>query len=460
MKKYGLVAGLAVILIAGVLVWRWLVRSNDDMASSLPQGVTMVARIDARQAMSEYGISWAELTQLLLSDKESTGIDPMKVGYLFAWNNYLGAILPLKNADDFEQYLLRHSHTTQEQRGIRWSVIDGRQIVGYTDDRAILMGPALGTELDNLRNTIAQCLQQKETNSGTQERLFKRLQERTEPIALATDLSSLAAIPWVGEKLQPYIDQPLEVSAGLNIKKDKLTLSFALSSDDAKMNKWLDSIDEILKPVNANLLRTSPTHPAFHLEMGMRGESLLSFLRTMPEVRAKLLIVNTIFDADLLLRNIDGDVSVTVPRIELFDTPVPVMQMELRDASFMDNVADWNDEFSQAAGVRFVPTNTQQGWVEMKERKPVYYSLSDHRLVLSESQKLAWATGYHDVEISDAKRMTDCCVYATLNLGNIMLLRGFIDRSQEVRLMSSSVRQWQMEVPTDGLAGIMKLLSM
>ena len=428
------------------------------MASSLPKDATLIMRINTKQALTDYGITWKEMTKAVLKGQNDTGIDPQRTGYFFAWNSYLGAVLPLKDDDDFEKYLLENHHTTQEQRGIKWSVIDGRLLVGYTDDRAVAMGPAMGAELDNLRNTVAQLLNQSDKESGSQSPLFARLQERTEPIALATDLQNLTAIPVVGEKIQKYLKQSIDVSAGLSVGKENTTLSMALSSDDAKTNQLFDALDETLQPLNGNLLKTAPKRQSFHLEMGLRGERLIELLRSIPEVRAKLLIANTIFDADLMLKNIDGDVAFSLPRITLISKPSPIVQMEMKDASFIAHADEWNDELSQAAGVRFLPVNARQGRVETHIWSPIFYSVDENRLTLSDSQSMAWTTTYVDLGNEELERMKGYRLYANLNLGNILLFKGFVDRSQQVVLRASDARQWQLELPTSAINDIIKLL--
>ena len=458
MRKYGIIAVVLLLVAVCTAFWLWMRRGNDSMASSLPKDASLIVRVDVKKVLSEYGITWVDITKAFFSGDNETGINPQQTGYFFAWNGYLGAILPLKDEDDFKAYLLAHSHTTQEQRGIKWCVVDNRHLVGYTEDRAVVMGPAVGAELDNLRNIIAQCLNQDEKESGMQSPLYARLQERPEPIALATDLQSLKALPMVGEVIQSYLKEEVDITAGVRVGKEKTTLSLALSSNDPKTNQLFDAMDASLLPLNGHLLKTAPKHPFFHMEMGVSGERLLELLRSIPEVRAKLLIANTIFDADLLLKNIAGDVSLSVPFINLFNKPSPVLQMELKEVSVVSDPAAWNDEFSQAAGVRFLPANAKQGRVDMRERPSLYYGIYENRLCLSESQPLAWATAYEDMGYAGDENLSDYRIYATLNLGNIMLFKGFADRSQQLTLKASDARQWQLDIATDAIGDIVKLL--
>ena len=421
MKKYGIIVALIAAIVVGIGGW-WLLRgSNDNAASSLPANVTMVGRVDFKSLALGYGLSWDEVKELIASknDKEDTGIDFSSNAYLFASQGYFGAIVPLGDADDFEAFLRREGETIETQRGLKWSVLNGNMLLAFSDDRAMFMGPALGAELDNLRNTLATCIRQKETESGKQSRLYKLATEREEPIGLATNFTTLPEvkllreIPWLKVKLP--LDA-LNLSAGVTLKKERFSLSAALDTEDKKTEKMLNRADDIFSKVNGDLLATTPANPLFHMMIGLDGEDLLTLLRENDAIRTALLMANALIDLDMIVKSIDGDVSLTL----MGDSQHPdlLFQAQLENDKFMRNVTSWNDDMTRMAGLQFYARDEHNAICRMKSGTDFYFSTADKRLRISNNEATATATAHNDVAwaIKDDARKN--ILYATLDLSS------------------------------------------
>ncbi|MBQ8969494.1 MAG: DUF4836 family protein [Bacteroidaceae bacterium] len=455
MKKYGLIAVLVALLGAGVWAWLYLRSNIDDMADSLPADLTMVGRWDLKRAMAEYGIEQEKVEQFV-EELGETGIDYTIPGYVFAVQGYLGAIVPLDDDAAFENFLLKKSHPTQRQRGMKWSGIDGKWIIGYDENRAMIMGPALGAELDNLRNTIAQCMHQRKGDSGKKSPLYAILAQCEEPIAMAGSLQLLCNLPAIGETLKPLAELPINLTMGFHAEKKRLNLSLTLMSENANANKFFDQLDEAFRPINGSLVTSSPSRPFLHLEAGVNGERLLAILRENPDVCTKLLLANTLFDADLMLKNISGDLALSMPAMAWLK-PAILLQVEMKSMDFLDNVVDWNDEFTQAAGVRFAPSSPSRGEVQFQKGwgydiwkfNTLYYGTKDHTFRLSTKKEMAQADAHTDLlrEGVHGSQMKGCRLYAQLNIGELMILSGQGCHSQQLVLKATDARHWFLELP-------------
>ena len=313
----------------------------------------------------------------------------------------------------------------------------------------MLMGPAVGSQLDALRGTIAECLKQEESNSGKQSPLFAMLDKRKEPLVLATSFEALPQ-QFQPEKLRKEFDMSkLRALAGLSITKSKVGLSLTLESDDKKTNNLFDSLDEAFQPINGSLLKTVPNKSMAHVLMGVKGEKLLDLLRSIPDIRTKLLLANTIFDADLILKSIEGDVALSYSNDFIMSQEKYLLQAQLKDDRFLNNVDSWNDELSEAAGLKFVTYDNKSGIIQHKDKAPKYYAVKDHVLRLSENKDLTNAEAHNDVAFAWEKELKDNRLYATIDASKILLLKIYLGNLKYITLSMPEARQWNLELKAE-----------
>ena len=263
MKKYGIIAAIVAVIVLGVFAWRALWGTNDSMASSLPSDITAVGCLNCKSLVLEYGLSWDEAKKLLFEqdEDEKSGINFMANAYMFVSQGYLGAIIPLKDNDDFKSFLQQDGLSVEEQRGLQWSVINDNILLAFNDDRAMLMGPAVGAELDNLRNIIAKCIDQKVSESGKETRLYKLMSKRSEPINFAVNLSMLSELEQV--KNNPWLQNKVDLSeynltAGLTAKKEKINVTLALDTENKKAERAIEKADDIFTKIDGELFDNMP----------------------------------------------------------------------------------------------------------------------------------------------------------------------------------------------------------
>ncbi len=441
MKKYGIIATvIAIVAIAGFAGLK-LLKSDDSMASSLPADVTMVGRVDLKAMVKDYGMTLDELKALVFDkEQKETGIDYLATAYVFAAQERFGAILPLSSEEQFKAFLEENGLTITEQRGLKWSVVDGNILLVYNDNRAMAMGPAIGSDQDQLRNTLAECMTQKESNSGKKSRMYKLLDARKEAVAVAAN----------AELLKSFYDNvnfdflnACDLTAGLVLKKNKVGLSLAASTEDKNVQKYFDKCDDVFDHIEGDLLPTTPVNPLFHLAMNVDGEELLGLLRENPEVRTWLVGLNTILDMDMILKSIDGDVALTCPTFNFVETNI-LLQAELDDKDFMKNVADWNDEVSGKAGVFFYPKDKNNATCVFNGQT-FYFGTEGDRLSISNSETLTRATSYSGNEWkAQAADMKKCCLYACLEISNLSTLLKAVPYGQSL----SAFERLTLSAPT------------
>lgn len=453
MKKYGILAALLAVVVAGIACWQLFKGRDDSMASSIPADATMVGRLDLKTLVMDYGLDLADLKQMLSEDRE-TGIKYQTAAYVFASKGQLGVIVALSDEDEFQALLEKQGGTIEEQRGMKWSVINGKVLVAFNDDRAMFMGPAMGSELEGLRNTIYACMKQKASESGKQERLYKLLDKRKEPVAMVANMESLPAD--MLKSYTEYLNIPFEqvdLTAGFTAKKERLTLRLGFQSDDAETDRLLDKFDDLLDEIDGDLTRTLPANALFSIVMGVDGEDLVEHLRENKVLRTALLAANMVLDLDMILKSIDGDVALSV-----FDkdnaTPSVLFQAKLDNDKFMKKVGEWNDATSRSMGFSFYAQDNNQA-VCMYKGKPVYFGTNDKRLLISDNETLVKATAHTDAKWNLTSEMKGKRIFATLDIAQLFPLVGkdgltrffpMLQLFERLNLSLSSAQDIQLEL--------------
>ena len=436
MKKYGIIAALVAVVVAGVVGWRFFYGRDDSMASSLPADVTMVGRIDAKALVVDNGLGTDDLKRIS-PYIEKSGIDFQTMAYVFASQGYLGAIVPLSDADDFEAMLTQEGNAVEEQRGLKWSVVEGNILLAFDNDRAMLMGPAVGSEQDALRNTLATCMNQKASDSGKQSRLYKIMEERREPVAMAANLSALPAS--LLNDYTKYINLPLEaldLTAGLTAKGERMELAFGLQSEDKEVGKQMAKLENVLEEIDGDLSKTLPTTAVCHLLLGIDGEDLLEQLRANRLTRTIMLAANMVLDLDMIVKNIDGDVALSMFQdANDADTQHLLFQAKVDDDEFMRNVDNWNDATARSMGFSFY-TQGRDAAVCMYSGKPIYFGTRDKRLYITDFEAMTKVGGQEDVKRKMTEEMKGCLAYATWDLRRIN------SSGQEFRSLPPQAEKW------------------
>ena len=476
MKKYGIMAAIVAVILAAVWGWNRLHSRDDSMASSLPADITMLGRIDVKTLFLDYGLSNTEMLKtvnklLFYSNDKESGIDFLKAAYVFASQGYFGAIVPLSSASKFEEFLqTTQSLVVESQRGLKWASFGDNVLIVFDKDRAMLMGPAVGSQQDYLRNTLAECMKQKASESGMRSRLFDALSKRSESVALIANLESLpkdflsSYLSWIPVDVDL---KDLDVCMGLTLKKDRIGLSISKVSENKEVGQMQSKFDEAFCPVNGSLLKTAPANAFFHIEMGVDGAKLLTLLREYPEIRTKLLLANTIFDLDMILKSVSGDVAISCPKIPLIGKPNVLMQAQLDNDDFMQNVGDWNDDISRAANVRFLSKDASHG-ICIAQGDKYYFAVNDKVLRISNSEGIAYAEGHNDMKYAMEDEMKACRIYASVNLKGIkpwlqmIPYAGSLAVFEQLRISVPDARElkaeFMMEEGTDLLSTIMNYL--
>ena len=192
----------------------------------------------------------------------------------------------------------------------------------------------------------------------------------------------------------------VRLNAALGIGKKDITLSASLQSPEPLMAN-------VMQPIKGNLSGMGPSAPVFWLCTSMKGENLLELLRSQPQLRTALLGLNMAVDVDMMLKAIDGDISIVVPKLDL-KNPDVLLMATLSNTEFLGNADDWDN----------VTKISPSDFIAAYEGTQTYFGVKNGLLYVATSQQMASQAALQTVGAMDIP--SGKFLYASLNAGQII----------------------------------------
>ncbi len=356
---------LGIVIVAAAVGAFYLFRSSSATCQHLlPKDALALARIDVNRFLTEAGLTNDEKAQLfrrhLPAGAKDTdpGIDLSQPVYGFAdRDGNFGLAAAVSDADNLTSWcnaMAANGHATEvsRQRGLSWTVVEQQWLMAFDDDRAVVMGPAVGSAQDRLRTVIAQLMKQDGDASAAETPIFKLLDTADAPVVAA-----------VKPELLP--EQTLGVMSSLHFTSSEqglyrltmtpddetLTATVDIVTDDAELQAELRQWNTRLRPLEASLTGKLHADPALWMAVNTRGEELLKLLRSDTSVRTALLTMNMIADVDLMIQTVDGEVALEfdptsgTSTSDLSKFKGVSLVAQLSDTDFLSRSTSWGNGF-------------------------------------------------------------------------------------------------------------------
>ncbi len=370
MKKSKLIL-LAVAAVAAIAAGTYFVvgRNSNAYLNAIPKNATAMARVDAKELLEDADLSLSEgmklLKRLMADSTKNVGLDFMQPAYLFAAEDGdLGAVAAVSDMDELTAFISSLNEEGQaseitEARGYSWAVIQQQWLCAFDKQKALVMGPAVGNDQDELRNQMASLLSQGKSDSGQASELFKQLRKVEAP------LGAVVSPEMMPDDVATYMHK-----AGIQSSKDALML-LSLGVDDNELcfqsevlaysegvKDYVKQISELLRPMKCKLLEHAHGKNMAWLGINVDGPKLLEFLRSNEQVRSALIGMNMVVDMDRILEAIDGDVALELTNPVDFNSVEGIAALLnglsfmacVENDDFMNGAADWgNDLFKMQA---------------------------------------------------------------------------------------------------------------
>ncbi|MBO4551522.1 MAG: DUF4836 family protein, partial [Bacteroidaceae bacterium] len=289
-------------------------------------------------------------------------LDLAKPVYAFTTEKGLtGITLNIKDAEKLLKAIDSYGFESEEQNGLKW--VANKSSVGCIDkDKILLCDASTSAGQDVLREEMAKLMSQGRkdvealNNVNKQDGVFR--------------LSApLKGIPEEYTKNLPQGISDAILNAGLQIGKKDISLSANLTTDFSSLP---------LAPIQGSLANIGPEEPFLWVCFNLNGEALLPLLRDVPQIRSLLLALNLNVDADMMLKAINGDVAIAVPKLDL-QNPDFILTASLANTDFLKNANDWK-------GVTKRGTND---FIFNYDGAKAFFGVQDNKLYISTSERIA-----------------------------------------------------------------------
>ena len=362
MKK--LVFGIVCLLLAGVAAYWYFHRDSDKARDVLPEDANAVAILEPAELVQELGLPLDKISKLVLNFEDlMEAVDLTKPVYAFTTEKGLsGLTLNVKDADKLLKAASIFNFASEEQQGFQW-IANNNSIGCIGKDKMLIFGPIPSTEQDALRGEMVKLMKQSRKDVPVLEKAKEQ-----KGVFLAS--SPLSNLPKQYAKALP---------ADADLSKTFLNCALRIEKEAIKYAANVEGVESLsipLAPIKGNLFGMGPEKPFAWLCVNMKGEELLPLLRKVPQLRSALLALNMCVDADMMIKAIDGDVMLAMPKIET--QPNVILTATLKNTDFLKNSGDWN--VNRRSNIDF--SVTQDG-------VKVFFGVRDEKLYITTSEELA-----------------------------------------------------------------------
>lgn len=441
MKK--VVIALVLLLLVGVGTYFFFHRDGDKARDVVPADATSVAVVEPAKLAEQCGLSLRDLQKLSSAFKGFDElIDLSKPVYAFSGEDVQGVALNLRNAEKALDVLTSYGFTCEERDGLKWVAYAGDAYVGCLDKEKMLICDSEGRPSDALRSAMAALMTQGRKDVPA----LESADARDGVLRLSAPLSSVpddVASQFLPDEARRSIPSDAVVNAALQIGHKDITLAANLSADLSQLP---------IAPIRGDLAAVGPKDPFLWLCFNMQGEQLLTRLRQDKRMRTALLALNMCIDADMMLKAVNGDVSIVMPKLDL-QHPDLLLTATLSDTNFLSGADGWQG-VTRRGGNDFSIT---------VEGQNIYFGVRDGKLYIASSESLA-GQACRPTE-ADAFRMEAKGKYlrGAVNVGQVLQaypgvalllrtlpqVRDLADALKRVSLTADSPQSIELSVETD-----------
>lgn len=409
-KTITLIGAGALAFLLGLAIPFILNSRNDAYTHALPADATAIARLDIKAFLHSADLSPKDLMRLLrcfseeaaAADHDSKdlplGLDMKRPLYAFASGaGNFGLVAAVDDDDELAAYCESvraqgHASEITRQRGYSWVTLEDRWLLAFDDDKALLMGPAVGAAQEQLHGEMGRLLEQDKKDSGLSSPLFDELKKKDEPLAaiVAPEVFPSMFYP-VLRSLKVTSQADALVALSLETDDNELELEANVLAYSDAVKAELKRVSALFRPIKASFVDNTHAENVGWMTVNVQGEQLLDLLRSNPTVRTTLIALNLVFDLDRILRAVDGDVALEVTRATL---PVRMSLSDFRlkdlylcaqvsNTDFLSGASSWGNAL---IGVQAL---SQQDFALNLGNQPLYFGVADKTFYLGSERGLA-----------------------------------------------------------------------
>lgn len=324
--------------------------SKDDYINAIPANSIAVMSVDAMSAVGADGFKNVSMLKDLFKADSDCGLDFTSKIYLFeSVEGNIGLVAKVSDQEDVESWLTRLSATGFSTKPVKrsdcyFSVVKGSWVAGFNSSVLIVMGPVVASQQSAMQQQIIKYIVQDEDNGLKSSPFYNRLDSIDAPVAL---VAQVAALP-------DKFAAPFTLGAPKDADASQVLLSAGISKGDGgcliisgkpfSLNKQIDDSMRkslpTLRPITAKYLSSMSADDALGAFLNVDGAKFIDMLHSNRQFMALLAGVNAAIDMDNIIKSVNGDMAIVMPRYTEGSTSLR-MSAQLGGKAFLADVPYW-----------------------------------------------------------------------------------------------------------------------
>ena len=343
-----------------------LTSCSGDYMDVIPAGSQALVSIDIHKISQSADMANGNKVEIFKSllhtdDPSKIGIDLSSNMYIFeAADGGLGLVAKVSDKDAVEDFLENLQEekictTPEDKNGYTFTTVKDAWEVGISSSAMLVMGPIVASTRAEAIQTMSEYLDGKDKGI-TDAQIYKKLQTMKSSISVVACTSALPA------KIAPLLAlgapkdaDPTSVMIALEIENQKgyVHIYGQPFSFDKDINEALKSAAKTYRPIKGNF--ESQYKDGFvSLFTNVDGNKYIDLVRSDKGLRALMAGLNTLIDADQMIKAINGDMIFTyIPSDKDGDYYQLMAQNSNND--YMGDVSYWQKSLPQGASLKPMP---------------------------------------------------------------------------------------------------------
>jgi len=353
-------SNLSILFSLGMLLLSLGSCSNNDYVSAIPQESTALLSMDVSK-MGGDGQAMLLKSVLQLTDMDESGIDLSAKLYLFeASDGNLGLCAKVADQGELHSLITKLASNgiaskIEEHRGYQFCILRSSWVLAFSDEAMLLMGPVEGNGQAELKNRMANYLEQSEEEGIKGNKIYAKLDSIEAPMALVAEAQALPekfVSPFTLGAPQGADASQVLIMAGMELKDDCLMIDGKSFSFNKKVDKGLkEASEKVYRPIRGSYVKSMSKDALMGFFVNVKGTDFIELLRADNGIQALLAGVNTAIDMDNIIKSIDGDMSIV--SADYTDSGLKIsMSADLANTHWLADVNYWKQSVPKGSQIK------------------------------------------------------------------------------------------------------------
>lgn len=332
--------------------------SEEGYLNAIPEGSKALISIDMGKAT---GVDNKAVLKALLHLKkiDESGLDFSNRVFLFSSpEGNLGLCAKVssesKLKDAFAKLVQKGLATdVKEFRSYNFTVIAGAWVVGFSSDAMLLMGPVEPASQAELRSQMAKQLSADEEDGITASPLYAKIDSLDSPFSMVATVEALPekmSAPLMLGAPKDADPSQVVIAAELKVKNHNLYINSEQFSFNKRIDASIKKSLEIYRPIKGKYVPCMSSDDMIGMFVNADGLKLLPVFQQDKEFQALLTGINTAIDMDNIIRSVDGDLTIKIPKMGEKNTSIS-MTAQLKNDNWLTDVNYWKESCPQGSSI-------------------------------------------------------------------------------------------------------------